>query len=78
MIEFPEPINTCDVKVGTFFYLNHKGELLSAEFSINTCQDNQSKRVNDYNEQLTNEWDRLFDEGFTNIRFEELTPNPIF
>lgn len=76
---FPEPQNICEVKVGKFSYLTHTGELVTVDFSIKTCgDDDQEKRVSDYNEQLTDEWQRLFDEGHSSIRFEELTPNPIF
>ncbi len=56
MITFTEPKELCEIKVGKFSYLTHKGELITVDFAINTCEESyQAKRVEDYNEQLTNE-----------------------
>jgi len=78
MLEFVEEKNDCQVKVGSFTYLDKTQKLVTADFFINTCIDDQSKRVSDYNEQLTDEWDRLFNEGFTQIAYNEISPSPIF
>ena len=79
MLEVAEPKPVCEVRVGQFTYLSHTGDLVTDDFCVNTCTDeNPTKRVNDYNEQLTDEWENLIDKGCSNIRFIEATPNPIF
>jgi len=76
---FPEPESNCEIHVGKFVYITHTGELVTAEFSVKTCgEDDKNKRISDYNEQLTDEWQSLWDNGCSQIRYIELTPNPIF
>jgi len=78
-LEYTEPVPTCDVKVGTFYWTDRSGEKFDADFYVRTCDDSdQEKRVEDYNEQYTDEYCRLINEGYTNVVFIEATPNPIF
>ena len=78
MLEFVEEKAECQIKVGSFSYLDTSQQLVTVEFAINTCLGNQSKQASDYNEQLADEWDRLTAEGFTQIKFVEVIPQPIF
>lgn len=79
-LEFVEPAAVCEVHAGTFYWKNPQGQDCDADFYVNTCADeeNKSKRVDDLNQQLTDEWYNLIRESNTNIRYVEIVPSPIF
>lgn len=78
-LEISQPLPVCDIKVGTFYWTTKDGEKCDAEFWIRTCDaSDQSKQVNDYNEQYTDEYLRLLQDGATNIIYLPVTPDPIF
>lgn len=78
MLEYVEENDNCQIKVGTFSYRDKNQQLVTVDFAINTCVDDRSKQASDYNEQLAGEWDRLLGEGYTDVKFEEVIPQPIF
>lgn len=75
---FEEPQDTCEIKVGAFFWMTPTGELCDADFYLKTCARDQPKQVDDLNQQLTDEWQRLENQGNTKIRYQEIIPSPIF
>jgi hypothetical protein len=78
-LEYIEPVPTCDIKVGTFYWTDPTGEKCDAEFYVRTCDSSdQDKQVSDYNEQYTDEYCRLITEGNSGVVFIPDTPNPIF
>lgn len=79
-LDFAEPVAVCDIHAGKFYWTDPHGEECDAEFYVRTCEDedNKPKRVDDLNEQLTDEWCRLIAEGNTNIRYVEIVPSLIF
>lgn len=81
-LDYIEPSTSCEVKVGTFTFTNPQGEECVAEFYIHTCIDDspagEDKRVDDYNQQFTDEWTKLYQDGCSNITYREVTPSPIF
>lgn len=69
----------CEVHTGTFVYLDAHGEETAAEFYVKTCEEvDQAKRVDDYNSQYCDMYTQLQLDGATRIRYNELSPNPIF
>jgi hypothetical protein len=78
-LEFIEPSPLCDIKVGTFHYFDANGEEIKADFYIRTCEEAyEAKRVDDLNQQFTDEWTNLIQRGCTKIEYKEITPSPIF
>ncbi len=78
-LEYSEPAVTCEIHAGTFHWTNPAGEQCDAEFFVTTCaEEDKAKRVNDLNEQFTDEWERLIATGNTNVRYIDVTPNLIF
>jgi hypothetical protein len=76
---YGEPVATCEIHVGTFYFTDPEGQACQGEFFVRTCDEaNQSKQVDDYNEQYTDEFSKLSVQGCKNIRYVELTPSPIF
>lgn len=77
-LEYAEPAATCEIKVGTFIYNDGKQDV-TADFFITTCDDsNHDKRMEDYNDQFSDEWNRLSGEDdYSNIRYEEVAPLPL-
>jgi hypothetical protein len=78
-LEFVEPVEVCEIKAGTFYWTDPQGEQVEAEFYVKTCDESDNaKQVDDYNEQYTDEFTKLIQDGCTNIRFVEVTPSPFF
>ena len=78
---FVEPVATCRVKVGVFTFTQN-GTEGTAEFSV-ICEGPSdddcvcARNMQAYNSQLTDEWTRLEEEGYRNIRFLEIEPFPL-
>jgi hypothetical protein len=82
-LEFQEPEANCEIKVGTFVYVTPEGTENTADFILKTCaeddeQNTVDKRFRDYNEQLTDEWEKLEDSGCMKIRYSEVIPCPLY
>lgn len=78
-LEYEEPVSLCEIKVGTFYWRDAQGEQCDGDFYVKTCEDSdQSKQVDDFNEQYTDEFYRLMQIGYTDIKFVEISPSPIF
>jgi hypothetical protein len=75
-VEANEPSENCEIHIGTFSYILN-GEQVLAEFYIRTCQDDRERRFNDYNEQLTDEWEQLLTNNAQYISYEEVAPCPL-
>lgn len=73
-----EPEVVCEVHTGTFVYLDTHGEETAAEFYVKTCEDDQARRVDDYNSQYCDMYTQLQLDGATRIRYNEVVPNSIF
>ncbi len=76
---FHESEALCDVEAGTFVYLDGRGEETTARFFVHTCaEENSARRVDDYNTQYCDMYDKLQTDGATRIRYTEKIPNDIF
>lgn len=81
-IEFVEPVATCRVKVGVFTFVTPTGNHDTANFFVSCETDSddpvvEARNLETYNTQLTDEWERLVDEGYTQITYVEVVPSPI-
>ena len=82
-LAYREPGVDCEVQAGKFLYITRAGEHVEASFFVATCSDtgdieSRAKRVDDYNEQLASEMDRLELDGDTQIQYVEVHPSPLF
>ena len=75
-LEATEPAKDFKMHIGTFSY-EINGERYSAEFYIRTCEDDEDKQYNDYNQQLCDEYDELEERGATKVSYVEVVPCPI-
>lgn len=80
---YDEPIACIEVHLGVFTYDDSSGESVTAEFYIKTCKEEvgnsavTDKRVDDMNEQFTDQWMELEAQGCRSIHFKNDIPHPI-
>lgn len=80
---YEEPAACVEVHLGVFTYVEASGESVIAEFYIKTCnivEGNSAitdKRVDDMNEQFTDQWLELEAKGCRDIHFKNDVPHPI-
>lgn len=84
-IEMREPVRNRDVLAGTFSYTDTLGTTVSRPFYVRTCAPDDSDgghcngvRQSDLNQQLGDAFQMLQDEGFKNIHYADIRPNPFF
>ena len=71
---FVEAESTCDIKAGTFRYLDAHGEACNADFYVRTCQEfDEGRRGDDYNRQYCEMYMQLMQGGCTRILYQEDT-----
>lgn len=76
-LEFVEPVDDCRLKTGTFYYVDPSGASQTSDFYVKVCTDDRDRQMEEYNDQFTDEWERLSSINCTSIRYEESDPFPI-
>lgn len=78
-----DPVQNCRIKMGVFSFTLPNGQHDTADFFI-LCEDSPNcaevyaRRMDAYNEQFTEGWERLESEGYTNISYLEEVPFPLY